>query len=213
MNKSSKIFLVIVIILSVTLAIMTVSYLKMRNTAKENLNQALETAEKNMKLNARISELEEKNNISSITNVTNMTMPNSNVAISNNTVVQNEVPEKKDYSIDTDKVTIDVDESTITPTSISIIITNNNENDLTYGEDFKIQKKVNGNWKDLDYTSDKLYWNTMAYITKGNRQTTKKLDIEHYYGELDNGIYRVVKPVFNGNGGETNIYSNEFEIE
>ena len=48
----------------------------------------------------------------------------------------------------------------------------------------------------------------MAYITKGNSQTNKKLNIENYYGELENGIYRVVKPVFDGN-----IYSDEFEIE
>lgn len=215
MNKSSKIFLSIIIILLVILAIMTVSYLKMRNTAKENLNQVLETAEENMKLNARISELEEKSNIASITNVTNsfnMTMPNSNVAIGNQTVSQNDVPEGKDYSIDTDKVTIEVDESTITPTSISIIITNNNENELTYGEEYKVQKNNNGKWENLEYLPNTI-WNAMAYITKGNSQTTKKLNLEHTYGELSKGIYRIVKSVFNGNGGEVEIYSDEFEIE
>lgn len=215
MNKSSKIFLSIIIILLVILAVMTVLYLKMRNTAKENLNQMLETAEENSKLNARISKLEEKSNISSIINVTNssnMTMPNSNVAIGNNTVLQNEIPERKDYSIDIDKVTIEVDESTITPTSISIIITNNNENELTYGEEYKVQKNNNGKWEDLEYLPNTI-WNAMAYITKENSQTTKKLNLEYTYGELSKGIYRIVKPVFNGNGGEVNIYSDEFEIK
>jgi hypothetical protein len=164
MNKSRKKFLVIIILL-VTLAIMTVLYLKMRNTVKENLNH---------------------------------------------TVLKNKVPEEKNYSSDTNQVKIEVDESTITPTSISIIITNNKENDLSYGENFKIQKKINGKWKDLDYASDKLYWKALAYKTKGNSQTTNRLDIEYYYGKLDNGTYRVVKPI---NGDLVNIYSNEFEIE
>ena len=164
MNKSRKKFLVIIILL-VTLAIMTVLYLKMRNTVKENLNH---------------------------------------------TVLKNKVPEEKNYSSDTNQVKIEVDESTITPTSISIIITNNKENDLSYGENFKIQKKINGKWKDLDYASDKLYWKALAYKTKENSQTTNRLDIEYYYGKLDNGTYRVVKPI---NGDLVNIYSNEFEIE
>lgn len=217
MKKSSKICLAIIIILLVILVVMTVLYFNMRNIAKENLNEMLETAEENMKLNARISELEEKNNSNSITSVTNssnMTMPNSNVVISNNAVFQNEMPEKKDNSIDTNLVKIEVEKSTITPTSISIIITNNNENELFYGEEFKIQKKINGNWKDIDYASDKvLIWNAIALMTEGNSQTTKKLNIEYYYGKLDSGTYRVVKPVSNGNGGEINIYSDEFKIE
>ena len=210
MNKSSKIFLSIIIILLVILAIMTVLYLKMRNTAKENLNQVLETAEENMKLNARISELEEKSNIASITNATLPYQGNIDTDFVNNT--KNQISGEIDYSIDTDKVIIEVDENTITPSSISIIITNNNENELTYGEEYKIQKNNNGEWKDLEYLPNTI-WNAMAYITKGNSQTTQKLNLKYTYGELRKGIYRIIKPVFNGNGGEINIYSDEFEIE
>ncbi len=201
MNKLSKIFLGIIIILLVILGIMTVSYFNMKKVAIENFNQVLESAQEKMNLYKKISELEEKNN------TTNMTMPNSNVTVVNNTVSQNEIPEQRDDSIDIDKVTIEVDKNSITPTSVSIIITNNNENELTYGEEFKIQKKIDGEWRDLNYLPNTI-WNAMAYITKGNSQTNKKLNIENYYGELENGIYRVVKPVFDGN-----IYSDEFEIE
>lgn len=211
MNKSNKIFLLLIFILLVALVVMTFLYLNMRNTAKENLNQVLETAEQNSKLTAEISDLKEKNSISTITNSTNtanMTMPNTNVVVNNTTVPQNEVPEERDYSIDIDKVTIEVDKSTISSKSISIIIINNNENELTYGEEFKIQKNVDGEWKNLDYLPNAI-WNAMAYVTKGNSQTNKKLNIENYYGELENGTYRVVKPIFDGNS----IYSDEFEIK
>lgn len=159
------------------------------------------------------SKVEEKSNISTITNTTNnMTMPNTNVVASDNTALQNQELEEKDYSIDIDKVKIQVDNSTVTPISISIIITNNNENELTYGEEFKIQKMVDREWGDLEYLPNTI-WNAMAYITKGKSQTTKKLNLEYTYGELSEGIYRVVKPVYDGNGNEVNIYSDEFEIK
>lgn len=211
MNKSNKIFLLLIFLLLVALVIMTFLYLNMRKIAKQNLNQVLETAEQNSKLTAEISDLKEKNSISTITNSTNtanMTMPNTNVVVNNTTIPQNEVPEERDYSIDIDKVTIEVDKSTISSKSISIIIINNNENELTYGEEFKIQKNVDGEWKNLDYLPNAI-WNAMAYVTKGNSQTNKKLNIENYYGELENGTYRVVKPIFDG----TSIYSDEFEIK
>lgn len=201
MNKLSKIFLVIIIILLVILGIMTASYFNMKKIAVENFNQVLESAEEKMNLYKKISELEEKNN------TTNMTMPNDNIVAVNNTVSQSEILEQRDNSIDINKVTIEVDKNSITPTSVSIIITNNNENELTYGEEFKIQKKVDGEWRDLNYLPNTI-WNAMAYITKANSQTNKKLNIKNYYGELENGTYRVVKPVFDGN-----IYSDEFEIE
>lgn len=53
----------------------------------------------------------------------------------------------------------------------------------------------------------------MAYTTKGNSQTTRKLNFENTYGKLSNGTYRFIKPIFTENGGKIYIYSNEFEIK
>ena len=53
----------------------------------------------------------------------------------------------------------------------------------------------------------------MAYTTKGNSQTTRKLNLGNTYGKLNKGIYRVIKPIFVGNGKNIDIYSNEFEIK
>lgn len=76
-----------------------------------------------------------------------------------------------------------VDSTTIKPTSISIIIINNNDNEIGYGEEYKIQKNINGEWKYLDYLPNTV-WNDIAYIIKANSQTTKKLNLENTYGEL-----------------------------
>lgn len=50
-------------------------------------------------------------------------------------------------------------------------------------------------------------------IIKANSQTTKKLNLENTYGELEKGTYRVIKTVFFENGKKTDIYSTEFEIK
>ena len=113
---------------------------------------------------------------------------------------------------DLENVIIKVDSTTIKPTSISIIIINNNDNEIGYGEEYKIQKNINGEWKYLDYLPN-TSWNDIAYIIKANSQTTKKLNLENTYGELEKGTYRVIKTVFFENGKKTDIYSTEFEIK
>lgn len=112
---------------------------------------------------------------------------------------------------DLENVIIKVDSTTIKPTSISIII-NNNDNEIGYGEEYKIQKNINGEWKYLDYLPN-TSWNDIAYIIKANSQTTKKLNLENTYGELGKGTYRIIKTMFSENGKKADIYSNEFEIK
>ena len=113
---------------------------------------------------------------------------------------------------DLENVIMKVDSITIKPTSISIIIINNNDNEIGYGEEYKIQKNINGEWEYLNYLPNTV-WNDIAYIIKANSQTTKKLNLENTYGELEKGTYRVIKTVFFENGKKTDIYSTEFEIK
>lgn len=113
---------------------------------------------------------------------------------------------------DLENVIMKVDSTTIKPTSISIIIINNNDNEIGYDEEYKIQKNINGEWKYLDYLPN-TSWNDIAYIIKANSQTTKKLNLENTYGELEKGTYRIIKTMFSENGKTTDIYSTEFEIK
>ena len=118
----------------------------------------------------------------------------------------------KENNSDLENVIMKVDSTTIKPTSISIIIINNNDNEIGYGEEYKIQKNINGEWKYLDYLPNTA-WNDVAYIIKANSQTTKKLNLENTYGELEKGTYRIIKTMFSENGKKADIYSNEFEIK
>ena len=110
-----------------------------------------------------------------------------------------------------ENVTIEINNSTIKPESVSITITDNNENQYGWGVEFRVQEKGDGEWKNLNYISDELSWIDIAYELNEDKQLTQKLDIEKYYGKLPNGIYRIVKPVYDN--GYIDIYSNEFEIK
>lgn len=108
-------------------------------------------------------------------------------------------------------VIIKVESATINPESVSITITDNNKEHYSWGVEFRVQEKVNGEWKDLKYISDDLSWIDIAYELNEDNQLTQKLDIEKFYGKLSNGIYRIVKPVYDN--GYIDIYSNEFEFK
>ena len=53
----------------------------------------------------------------------------------------------KENNSDLENVIMKVDSTTIKPTSISIIIINNNDNEIGYDQEYKIQKNINGEWK------------------------------------------------------------------
>ena len=110
-----------------------------------------------------------------------------------------------------ENVTIKVKEDTISRDSASILITDNNEDKYECGEEFGVQEKSNGEWKDLEYISDNLSWIAIAYKLNDDNQLTQKLNIKEYYGELSNGTYRIVKRVYDN--GYVSIYSDEFEIK
>lgn len=110
-----------------------------------------------------------------------------------------------------DNVILEVESTTIKPESVTITITDNNENQYGWGVEFRVQEKVNGEWKNLNYVSEDLSWIDIAYELGEDKQLTQKLDIEKYYGKLSNGIYRIIKPVYDN--GYVDIYSNEFEIK
>jgi len=118
---------------------------------------------------------------------------------------------EKEYNRSPDNVIIQVVEDTITNESVSIIITDNNEDYYGWGVEFKVQKKVNNNWEVLEPVTDELTWISIAYLPNEDKQIKQKLNIKEYYGKLNKGIYRIIKPVYDN--GYIDLYSNEFEIK
>ncbi len=115
-------------------------------------------------------------------------------------------------------VDMSIKEGTLTSTSVEIIIKDTNPNRIVYGSDFYIEKYVNSTWKSIGTTGENYGFDAMAYYVDENGILEMRQDWSHIYGELDNGIYRIVKHVFFGS--DTPIDDNdifyiwtEFEIK
>lgn len=126
-------------------------------------------------------------------------------------IFEENLQSNEEFNRSPENVTIEVDNTTVSSESVSIIVTDNNVDQYGWGVEFRVQKKVGENWEDLQYISDDLSWIDIAYELNEDNQLTQKLDIEKYYGKLPNGIYRIVKPVYDN--GYIDIYSSEFEIK
>ena len=60
MNKLSKIFLGIIVVLVLALSIMIYKYIDVKNAAQDNLDEILKSAEELQKANIKIEELQNK---------------------------------------------------------------------------------------------------------------------------------------------------------
>lgn len=136
-----------------------------------------------------------------VENTTNSYTPN-NINVTNHYENINRSP---------DNVSIEIDNQSISNTNVSIIITDNNKTPYGWGVEFKVQKKSDLEWENLKFIFNDLSWIDIAYKLNDDNKITEKLDIEKYYGKLDKGIYRIVKPVYDNK--YIDIYSNEFEIK
>lgn len=204
---------------------MTLVYFNMRKIAKNNLDSVLEGAQQIYEANMKINELEEKlekyeNTIMVTTNTTNTnTTVSSNPYIPEGMSTANPDGEPKIYASDIEfnrspeNVKIEVVKDSITNKSVDILITDNNEDFYGWGLEFRIQEKVNGNWKDLEYIIDEseVNWIEIAYNLDENNQLKQKIEWAKIYGDLKKGTYRVVKPVYDNE--YIDLYSNEFEIK
>lgn len=119
--------------------------------------------------------------------------------------------ENKDMNRNDKNVTIEILNETITREVVEILITDKNENPFYWGESFKVQKKINGVWEELQYISNDVIFNDILHKVDTNNQIKMKINYGKYYGALENGSYRIVKTVYNNE--EIDLYSNEFEIK
>ena len=135
-----------------------------------------------------------------------------------NYIINNEQIQNKSYK-DTDekelqdkysKISLSIKKDTITKTGATIIISDISEQENTYGEWFRIDKKTNGFWEELKPIDDNYVFTDIAYKIGENHQLEMNTDWSKLYGELEPGEYRIVKELYD-NG---DIYlAVEFTIE
>ena len=91
-------------------------------------------------------------------------------------------------------VSMTIKKDTLTRTSATVVITDTNGKEVNiYGEYFRIDKKENEEWKEVEKVHGDMYFNAMAYYVDDNGNLEFEINWEYAYGSLENGEYRIVK--------------------
>ena len=132
-----------------------------------------------------------------------------NKELQNNVMFQEDkdIYTRTDNSWEKENVKISVKEDSISKTSAVIVIEDKNENPVSWGVNFAIQKAGDNNiWVDM-ITKEIITWVEIAMQPNEKGITEMQLDWSKIYGELSSGTYRVVK--YNG---LSTLYSEPFII-
>ncbi|MDR0470606.1 MAG: hypothetical protein LBH79_02625 [Nitrososphaerota archaeon] len=92
-----------------------------------------------------------------------------------------------------DAVILEVKENSVTNTKLTLIIKNTASDEYGFGEQFTIEKWVDGEWCQLPYVHENVGWFSIGYALEGNSTQEKDIDWTEYYGELSPGDYRITK--------------------
>ncbi len=111
---------------------------------------------------------------------------------------------------DIDNVNMTIKEGTLTRVSVTIVIEDKNEETYGYGEWFRIDKKEDGEWKELELIDEDYTFTSIAYIPGEDGISEINENWEDLYGELEDGEYRLVKELY---GNEISYIYVEFTIE
>lgn len=103
-----------------------------------------------------------------------------------------------------------IKDGTLTKTSATVIIEDKNEEKYNYSSWFRIDKKENESWKEVNVIDEKYAFTDIAYLPDENGKVEMNTNWKNLYGELEKGEYRLVKEVYDN--GNNYIYV-EFTIE
>ena len=96
-------------------------------------------------------------------------------------------------------ITMRIEDGTVTKTSAKVIISDNTEEENTYGDYFRVEKEINDKWQEVRKISNNYVFNDIAYRVIDNHELELTCDWKTIYGELEPGEYRIVKKVNNEN--------------
>ncbi len=96
------------------------------------------------------------------------------------------------------KVKMEIVDNTLTKSSAKIIIHDFSGKQYIYGSSYTIEKKINGVWTELE-SNNRMINVSKAYYPDVNGVLEFVLNWGYVYGELDTGIYRIVKYAINKN--------------
>lgn len=115
-----------------------------------------------------------------------------------------------------DNVTMTIKEGALSSIGATLVITDNNESPFAYYKWFRIDKKENGEWIELEKKDKNYTFSPGATMPASPRTFEMIVKWSDLYGSLEPGDYRIVKNVIdvNNDSNDNNLYfSCEFTIE
>jgi uncharacterized protein YceK len=95
-----------------------------------------------------------------------------------------------------DGVTMSAKEGTVSSTGLTVILENNSDKQGIYGEEFWVEKKINGSWYQVPIAIDGNYgFPSIGYDLASSAVKEWSVEWEWLYGSLDPGEYRIVKDI------------------
>lgn len=93
-------------------------------------------------------------------------------------------------------VTMIIKEGTVSSKGLTVILENNSDKQGLFGEDFSLEKKINGKWYQVPISTDGNYgFNSIGYDLASSDAREWKAHWDSLYGSLEAGEYRIVKEI------------------
>lgn len=130
--------------------------------------------------------------------------------------IQNAQDESKEptpstINITNDNVTLELKEDTLTSIIVTFILTNNSDEPIFYGDDFRLERKQDDNWYKVK-SKDKLYFYLQPHQLNPDESIKVGVNMLNTYGQLESGLYRLVKGYRYNNSKEDLYVAAEFTI-
>ncbi|MFT5875895.1 MAG: hypothetical protein ACI8WT_004895 [Clostridium sp.] len=116
-----------------------------------------------------------------------------------------------------DGVTMTVNKGTESSTKLTVAFKNSSSSQCIYGEDFWLEKRINGRWYQVPVIIEGDYgFNLVGYNLNSGNTGECVVDSHWLYGSLDTGEYRILKSIldFRGSGDYDTYYlAADFTID
>ena len=112
-----------------------------------------------------------------------------------------------------DNVTMTIKEGSLSSSGATVIITDKNKSPFAYYKWFRIEKKENGKWIELEVTNKDYTFTTGATLLKQPGNVEMDANWSDLYGSLEPGDYRIVKNVVDFDTDDKLYFACEFTIE
>ena len=95
-----------------------------------------------------------------------------------------------------------------------LVLENDTDKDLMYGEKFIVQKYLNGQWVDCEMVeSEQIYvWSDIGLLLPAGESREEKCDWSYMYGSFADGTYRILKDIDDPSNRIVQTLFAEFEL-